>query len=158
MKNNLENIRHYCLENRKTIAAAESVTAGCIQTALSILPDAQDFFQGGITAYNCGQKARHLSVDPIYAYQCNAVHPDIAVKMAREVCLLFCSDIGISSTGYAAPMPEKNVHTPFAYFAIVYNGKVVAADKVVATTTDYGLEVQKEYTDHILRCLSEILA
>jgi len=38
----------------QTIAIAESVTSGLLQFVLSNAPDASEFYQGGITAYNIG--------------------------------------------------------------------------------------------------------
>jgi PncC family amidohydrolase len=133
----------------------ESVTAGCLQTELSNIKDARDFFQGGITTYNCGQKARHLNIDPIFANNCNAVDPDIAVAMAKAACHLFCSQIGLSATGYASP--EGAIRQPFAYFAIVYNSVVLLSGSITADTHHYGIGVQTEYAQKILEALSGIL-
>jgi hypothetical protein len=50
------------IANKQTISVAESVTAGAVQRMLSRIPDAADFFQGGLTAYSIGQKYKHLNV------------------------------------------------------------------------------------------------
>lgn len=155
MKPEWEAIRNHCINHKLSISVAESVTSGCLQTALSNIKDARDFFQGGITTYNCGQKARHLDVDPILANACNAVDQDIAVAMAKAACRMFCSQVGLSVTGYATP--EGSVKQPFAYFAIVYQGELLLADKIVAETHDYGVGVQEEYARKILEALSEKL-
>jgi PncC family amidohydrolase len=96
-------------ERQQTVAVAESVTSGQLQTFLSLPDHAMDFFQGGITAYNLGQKTKHLNVDPIHAFACNCVSEKIAETMARNVMTQFNSDWGIGITGYASPVPEKNI-------------------------------------------------
>lgn len=58
-------IKDIIIGKEETIAVAESVTAGHLQTAFSAGIEASKYFQGGITAYNAGQKARHSRVDPI---------------------------------------------------------------------------------------------
>ena len=52
----------------QTVAVAESVTSGHLQAALSLGQNARQFYQGGLTAYNLGQKSRHLLVEPIHAF------------------------------------------------------------------------------------------
>lgn len=151
----LNKIGAYCIRNKQSIAVAESVTAGSIQTLISTGENAEKFFHGGITVYNTAQKTRHLNIEPINAENCNAVDPEIAIFMAKEVCRLFCSSIGLASTGYAAPYPERNIRTPFAYLAIVHKGEVLFADKVVPEAQSYGLEIQKEYAERIIHILAD---
>ncbi len=143
------------MRNKESIAVAESVTAGTIQTLISNGKDAKKFFHGGMTAYNTAQKTRHLNVEPISAENCNAVDVDIAIQMAKAVSRMFCSTIGLASTGYAAPYPERDVRTPFAYLAIVQRGEVLFADKVVPDSQNFGLEIQQEYAERILHILWE---
>lgn len=63
----INSIRDYVLENKQTLAVAESVTSGHLQAAISVAENASSFFQGGITAYNLGQKCRHLNIEPLHA-------------------------------------------------------------------------------------------
>ncbi len=61
----LKKIHDTLARKKETIAVAESVTAGLLQVALAQAENASEFFQGGITVYNLGQKFRHLGVEPI---------------------------------------------------------------------------------------------
>src|SRR5690242_7796876 len=63
-KNVLQNIADALVNRGETIALAESVTSGLLMVEMSLAKNATSFFQGGITAYNIGQKTRQLSVDP----------------------------------------------------------------------------------------------
>ncbi len=110
----LHQIKDQLIRKNQTIAVAESVTAGLLQLALASAEEAVRFFQGGITAYNLGQKYKHLNVEPVHAELCNCVDRVVAVEMARNVTDLFRSDWGIAITGYATPVPESG-HQLFAF-------------------------------------------
>lgn len=120
------------LERSETLAVAESVTSGNLQGVLSLADQATSFYQGGITAYNLGQKARHLKIDPIHGLEKNCVSEKVASEMANHVCGLFSSDWGIGVTGYAAPVPELKINTLHAYYAFSHNGEKVYSKKITA--------------------------
>lgn len=142
-------IRDILLLQHQTAAVAESVTAGDLQSALSLAEDALGFFQGGITAYNLGQKARHLHIDPVHAIDTNCVSERVAAEMAVAVTGLFSADWGISVTGYASPLPEKNINELYACFAISYKNNVVRRETVYARKA-LPRNVRVFYTNHIL--------
>src|SRR5688500_10162567 len=128
----LNHIKTILLEKKQTVAVAESVTAGHLQVMLSLAENAQEFFQGGITTYNLGQKSRHLHVDPIHAISCNCVSERVAAQMANHVASLFMSDWGIAITGYASPVPEKNIQQLFACYAFYFRGVKMAVQTITA--------------------------
>ena len=101
----IEDIKNLLIRRGQTIAVAESLTSGHLQVALASAQNASKFFQGGITAYNLGQKARHLKIEPIHAENCNCVSEKVASQMALNVVDLFSTDWSIGITGYAAPVP-----------------------------------------------------
>jgi len=142
--------------NNQSIAVAESVTSGLLQAAFSNADSASLFFQGGITAYNIGQKSRHLLVEPLHAIECNCVSEKIAQQMSKHVCDLFLSDYGIGITGYAARVPEKNIYNLFAYYAISFNKKVLKSGKIL-TNAEEGLHAQLFYINDVLVKLNELL-
>ncbi|XZF12415.1 CinA family protein [Chitinophagaceae bacterium MMS25-I14] len=149
-------IKDALLDKHQTIAVAESVTSGHLQAALSLADNATLFFQGGITVYNLGQKARHLHIEPIAAEACNCVSPRIASQMARQVTDYFSSSIGIAITGYAAPVPEKDIHKLFAFYAISTGVKIINSGMIEAATEE-PLKVQLFYTDRVLDRIMETI-
>ena len=88
-KNITDKIGEALISSKQTIAVAESVTAGHLQACLSLADKALEFFQGGITAYNIGQKTKHLGVNPIHALATNCVSEKIAGEMAKKRCYCF---------------------------------------------------------------------
>ena len=151
----LDDIRNDLLETNQTIAVAESVTSGFLQAAFSTVPDAAKFFHGGITAYNLGQKYRHLHVDPIHAENCNSVSEQVAATMALHVCQLFGSHWGVAVTGYATKVPEggNELH---AFYALAHNGKVAKAGIVRANTKE-GVDTQFYFVNEVLKALQKQL-
>jgi len=119
------------IKKEQTIAVAESVTAGLLQFSLAAAEDASKFFQGGITAYNLGQKYKFLSVEPIHALETDCVSAKVAKEMAMNCAGNFKSNWGIGITGYATPVKESG-NKLFAYYAICCNGQILAEDKIVA--------------------------
>jgi PncC family amidohydrolase len=142
-------IKEILIQKEQTIAVAESVTAGHLQAALSSAENASQFFQGGITAYNLGQKSRHLNIEPILAERCNSVSDKIAEQMAVNVAHLFSSDWGIAITGYAAPVPECSIEELFAYYSICYHDQLLETKKLAAKKDD-AMKVQIFYVNKIL--------
>lgn len=144
----LESIRKKLKASKETISVAESVTTGLVQFALGQAEFASEFYQGGITAYNLGQKYRHLKVEPIFAQACDCVSSQVAKEMAINVCELFNSRWGLSITGYATPTPESG-NKIFAFYAIAHKGRVIAAAKISSRKKD-PYEVQVEFARTIL--------
>lgn len=150
-----EVLRTYFLETKETIAVAESVTSGLLQCELSNLTDALQFFQGGITAYNVGQKYRHLLVEPIHALAYNCVSAKVAEEMALNVCTLFHSNWGIGITGYATPVPES-ANEIYCNFCIVQNGAVQTAGRIDGKGLT-ARKVQACYVAEVLRRMARHL-
>lgn len=149
-------------QKHMTIAAAESVTAGLFQVALASLEEASRFFQGGLVAYNLGQKTRHLQIEPIHAEGVNCVSQRVADEMAMAACRHFSADWGIGITGYATAVPESG-NRIFAYFSIAYRGKKVAGKKIglqargrAGVNTEY-VEVNNTYVDTVFSALLPLL-
>lgn len=158
IKRSLDKIQMRLRKQGETVAVIESVTAGNLQAALSLAENATDFFQGGMTLYNLGQKAKHLDIDPILAQQINCVADWIASSMATEACRLFSSTWGIAITGYAAPVPEWNVKNVFhAWFAIAHQGRVLRVSKLVIKRTEIE-KVQRSYVKSVLAEFSTVIS
>ena len=145
-------IKDKLVKRKKTLSVAESVTSGHLQAAFSSANEAMRFFQGGLTAYNAGQKCRHLNIEPIYAMADNCVSQEVANAMAMEINKLFLSDYGVGITGYASTVPELNIHSLHAFIGIAFNGKIILSQKITSGKTD-SIEVQVDYTCQVIDLL-----
>lgn len=152
----LNKIKDKLIEKGQTVAVAESVTAGFLQAGFSQAKDAMKFYQGGITAYNLGQKSKHFNIDPIHALNCNCVSERVSSEMADKVAVAFASDWGIAITGYASPDPEKGVEQLFAFYSFYYRGKNMGTEKIESKTMEVA-EVQLFYVNHIYDRFYDIL-
>jgi PncC family amidohydrolase len=149
-------VKDLLLREHRTIAVAESVTAGQLQAALSQADNARQFFQGGITAYNVGQKCRLLRVEPVHALEHNAVSEQVAEEMARHVSDLFCSHFGVGVTGYVAPVPEKGIERPFAFYSVYGRDRNLLTARLDAPPGD-ALDAQLFYVARIIAALRTVL-
>ena len=104
---------------RRTLAVAESLTCGRVQARIGLISGASEFFLGGITAYSLDQKVRHLGVDRAMAEPVKSVSAAVAEQMARGVCALFRSELGLATTGYAEA--AHGVPVPFAWWALAHD-------------------------------------
>jgi len=152
----LDSISAYMNRTGQTVAVAESVTSGELQSQFSTAKDAMQFFQGGITAYNITQKVRHLGVDPVHAMSCNCVSEIVSDEMSKNVIRFFNSDWGIGVTGYASPVPEKKIQELFAYVSIFHNENKVFSAVIQAENQDTVL-VRKFYSGEILVMFAKLL-
>ena len=149
-------IKNFMISHNQTLAVAESVTSGHLQAALSLAAEASNFFHGGITAYNLGQKARHLHVNPIHANACNSVSEYVADEMASNVLTLFSSDWAIAITGYASPVPDLGINGLFAFYSIAHHSEIVRRGKLESENTGT-LQVQVYFTNQVLQKLHDHL-
>ena len=152
----IEETKNILISRGQTIAVAESLTSGHLQVALATAENASKFFQGGITAYNLGQKARHLKIEPIHAENCNCVSEKVAAQMALNVIDLFSTDWSIGITGYAAPVPECSVEIPFAFYSICFQDKVFRINKIESDKKN-PMQVQIDFVNTVLSDLLRII-
>jgi nicotinamide-nucleotide amidase len=97
---------------RRTIATAESCTAGLLAARLTERPGASDYVLGGVVAYANEAKAALAGVDPALLARVGAVSPEVAGALADGAIERFGADVGVGVTGIAGPgggTPEKPV-------------------------------------------------
>lgn len=155
-KKALDVISKTLLQMSESLAVAESVTAGLIQSRLALGKEAMRYFQGGITVYNLGQKAKHLDIDPIEAEQSNSVSISIAREMACNVTRLFNSSWGIGITGYAAPVPALKIRECFAYYSFAYKGQAVFEERLDTRLKSPGV-VQRLFAEKVIESFAQHL-
>lgn len=88
----------------RSVACAESCTAGRIGETFAAVSGAANWFRGGLVAYQMAVKRRHLGVraPSMFTEEC-------AVEMARGAAAMFTADITVSTTGVVGDEPEDGV-------------------------------------------------
>ncbi|TDL34985.1 competence/damage-inducible protein A [Jeotgalibacillus sp. S-D1] len=94
----------YLLASRKkTIAAAESLTAGLFSSQMGSISGASAFFHGGIICYSNEVKEQIVGVRKETIEEHGSVSEACAAELATKVKAQMNTDIGISFTGVAGP-------------------------------------------------------
>ncbi|OGS34430.1 MAG: hypothetical protein A2293_16215 [Elusimicrobia bacterium RIFOXYB2_FULL_49_7] len=91
------------LQNKVTLAVAESCTGGRIGSKLTSLAGSSGFFLGGVIAYSNGLKKNMLAVSDRIIKEFGAVSEACACAMAKGIRQQTGADIGLSITGIAGP-------------------------------------------------------
>lgn len=90
----------------RTIATAESLTAGLISATLATIPGASSVLRGGAIVYATDLKTSVLQVPPSLLARGGAVQAPVAELMARNVVQWANADFGLACTGVAGPDPQ----------------------------------------------------
>jgi nicotinamide-nucleotide amidase len=98
-----EIVGNLLLENKYSIAVAESCTGGLISNRLTNVPGSSSYFTGGVVSYSNQSKIKLLNVNRETLENFGAVSEKTAREMVVGIQALFKSDIGVSVTGIAGP-------------------------------------------------------
>jgi nicotinamide-nucleotide amidase len=99
------------------LAVAESLTGGELAARLARGKNADEWFRGGIVAYQPRVKAELLGVDgpPV-------VTEEAARQMARAASVMFHAELAVALTGEAGPVPDENVPPGTVWIGISEGG------------------------------------
>jgi nicotinamide-nucleotide amidase len=114
-------------EKHKSLATAESITAGLVAHRLGQIPGASVWFRGGIVAYDNRIKAELLSVPQDLLDIHGAVSAPVAEAMAVACRQRMKTDLAVSTTGLAGPggaTPAKPVG--LVYVGLAWDGGVIS--------------------------------
>jgi nicotinamide-nucleotide amidase len=92
----------------KTVATAESCTAGRIAQAIAAAPNASAVLFGGFVVYRTDAKTRLLGVPSDLLERHSAVSPEVARVMAEGVLRHTPADLAIAVTGVTGGCPDES--------------------------------------------------
>ena len=90
-------------KRKKSITAAESLTAGLFQATLANFSGVSAIFNGGFVTYSLEEKSKMLEIAEQELKEHGVVSEFTARKMAEQARLKTQSDYGVSLTGVAGP-------------------------------------------------------
>jgi nicotinamide-nucleotide amidase len=103
---------------KKTVAAAESLTGGLFLEQLTAVPGASQVVRGGVVCYTNDVKEKVLGAPYAVLAADGAVSEQCARLLAENVRTLCQADIGISFTGVAGPDPLEGKPVGTVYIGI----------------------------------------
>jgi nicotinamide-nucleotide amidase len=142
------------LEGR-SLALAESCSAGLLAARIADPPGASAYFAGGVVAYSNAAKAELLGVDPGLIEAHGAVSPEVAAAMSRGALERFGADVAVSITGIAGP-DGGSEEKPVGYVcfdARLGDGASIARDPVIPGNREDIRERSALVAMHLLRAL-----
>jgi nicotinamide-nucleotide amidase len=114
--------RVVALLNGRTIATAESCTAGRVAEVLACVNKASEFLRGGVVAYQEAVKRDllHVTAESVLTGQA-------AEQMARGVARLLDAQVAVSTTGVAGDQEEDGTPPGTVYIGIAIDGAVTSS-------------------------------
>lgn len=91
------------VDNKLTIATAESCTGGLLAGTIINYPGISEVFKEGVITYTNESKMKRLKVKKDILDKFGAVSSQTAAEMAEGIAKMAGTDIGISTTGIAGP-------------------------------------------------------
>ncbi|MCX2163001.1 CinA family protein [Corynebacterium auriscanis] len=121
----------------RTIATAESLTAGLVSATIATVPGASIILRGGLIVYATDLKARLAGVDQRYLRRHGPIDPGVAAALARGAATACDADLGIGLTGVAGPDPQDGHPVGEVYVGVgTKEGNGTAVAKLPASWWD----------------------
>ncbi len=89
--------------NHKTLATAESCTAGRIASAITAVPGSSNYFKGGLICYADEVKTELLGVDAAVIAEKTPVCEEVVRQMVLGANKLLHTDYAVAISGFAGP-------------------------------------------------------
>lgn len=136
--------------NGRTVATAESCTAGRLGSSLAAVENAAEFYRGSLIAYQEEVKRALLAVRAESVFS-----QDAAEQMALGVCELLGADAAVATTGVVGGEPQDGVPPGTVFVATVVDGAVSGACHRFEGEPD---EISQQASERALRDLAAALA
>lgn len=91
------------IENKHTLAVAESCTGGTISQLITQVPGSSQYFLGGVVSYSNEIKTSELGVNQDLIMMYGAVSQQVVNAMAEGIRIRFKSDFSVATSGIAGP-------------------------------------------------------
>ena len=89
--------------NHKTLATAESCTAGRVASVITAVPGSSNYYKGGLVCYSNEIKTELLKVDADVIAEKTPVCEEVVRQMVIGANELFHTDYAVAISGFAGP-------------------------------------------------------
>ena len=119
----MEELVELLQKHKFTISMAESCTGGLLAACIVSVPDASKVFNQSFVTYTEEAKMKYAHVKKETIDKYSVVSEEVALEMAKGVCLESNSNVGIGITGYAGPSGDN---VGLVCFGLVINNDAYA--------------------------------
>ncbi len=103
-----EAVQTWFVQNKRTLALAESCTGGMIASILTSISGASDYFLGSFVVYTNQMKEQILGVSSETLLSNSAVSEEVVKEMLQGVFNRTDADFAIAVTGLAGPLSDAS--------------------------------------------------
>lgn len=107
------------IENKQTLATAESCTGGNIAAKITSVPGASAYFVGSVVSYTAEVKMQELNVSKELIEKHSVVSAEVAEAMAVGIQQKYKTDYAIATTGNAGPTTDETDKTVGVVFIAI---------------------------------------
>ena len=127
----IEKVISYLIEQKITVATAESCTAGLIAARIGDFSGVSEIFSEGFVTYSNDAKEKNLGVPHETLTTHGAVSEETARAMAEGVCSVTGARLGLSATGIAGPTGgTHDKPVGLVYMGVCLDGETSVIKKV----------------------------
>ncbi len=139
-------------DKKLTISVAESCTGGAISAKIVSQQGASSIYMGGVVAYANQIKINELKVNSDTIKEYGAVSEQTVAEMAKNICQIYKTDIGLATSGIAPSFGVKNEEQGKVYIAVCYKEKVTVINHKLINLT------RKEFIDSVVeKALQQVI-
>ena len=143
--------------NHKTLATAESCTAGRVASVITAVPGSSNYYKGGLVCYADEVKIQLLKVDADVIAEKTPVCEEVVRQMVIGANELFHTDYAVAISGFAGPRgPDggrSGVIVGTIWIAVGTKDNVVTTmieedngrDKNLASATSVAMHLLRDY-------------
>ena len=143
--------------NHKTLATAESCTAGRVASVITAVPGSSNYYKGGLVCYADEVKIQLLKVDADIIAEKTPVCEEVVRQMVIGANELFHTDYAVAISGFAGPGGPDGGHSGVIvgtiWIAVGTKDDVVTTmieedngrDKNLASATSVAMHLLRDY-------------
>lgn len=152
-----EEIGKYLIENKLTIATAESCTGGLLSSKLTDVSGSSEYVKLNFVTYANEAKHKILGVSWDILNNFGAVSEECAEAMANGLYEATDCDIALCTTGIAGPTGgTKEKPVGLVYISMRYKG-IVTVKEVKLSPTLPRIEMKEQFANQALKLALDIL-
>lgn len=152
-----EELGKYLIENKLTIATAESCTGGLLSSKLTDVSGSSEYVKLNFVTYANEAKHKILGVSWDILNNFGAVSEECAEAMANGLYEATDCDIALCTTGIAGPTGgTKEKPVGLVYISMRYKG-IVTVKEVKLSPTLPRIEMKEQFANQALKLVLDIL-